>query len=48
MDGHAGFVWSAYAVAFVVLGGLSMRSWLRYRRSTVAVDQLQRERGTGR
>jgi heme exporter protein D len=49
MGGYARFVWPAYGVAFVVLGGLVLRSWWRYRASRRALEALagregQRER----
>jgi heme exporter protein CcmD len=48
MGGYAGFVWSAYGVAFAVLGGLSVHSWRRYRGSMVNLDQLQKDLGRRR
>ncbi len=33
MGGYAVFVWPAYAIAAIVLGGLSMEFWRRHRRS---------------
>jgi len=48
MGGYAGFVWSAYGVAFAVLGGLSVCSWRRYRGSMVNLDQLQKDLGRRR
>ena len=41
MGGYAGFVWSAYGIAFAVLGGLAVYSWRRYRDSMVNLEQLQ-------
>jgi heme exporter protein D len=43
MGGYAAFVWPAYGVALVVLGGLAWHSWRRYRASTDALEKLQRE-----
>jgi heme exporter protein D len=43
MGGYAAFVWPAYAIAFVVLGGVTVQSWRRYRASRRALDRLQRE-----
>jgi heme exporter protein D len=43
MGGYAAFVWPAYGVALIVLGGLSWQSWRRHRTSTAVVDRLQRE-----
>jgi heme exporter protein D len=48
MGGYAGFVWSAYGVALVVLGGLAWQSWRRYRASNSMLEQLQRELRTRR
>jgi heme exporter protein D len=41
MGGYAAFVWPAYAVAFVVLGGIAVQSWRRYRASIREIDRLQ-------
>ena len=41
MGGYAGFVWPAYGVAAIVLGGLAVVSWRRYRRSAAALARLQ-------
>ena len=40
MGGYAGFVWPAYGIAVVVLGGLTLHSWRRYRASPV-VEALE-------
>jgi heme exporter protein D len=48
MGGYAGFVWPAYGVALVVLTGLAVNSWRRYRQSTIALDRLQQRRRPGR
>jgi heme exporter protein D len=42
MGGYAGFVWPAYAVATIVLGGLSWQSWGRYRASGALIEGAQR------
>jgi heme exporter protein D len=42
MGGYAAFVWPAYAVALVVLGGIAAQSWRRYRASLRELDRLQR------
>jgi heme exporter protein D len=42
MGGYAAFVWPAYAIALVVLGGITVQSWCRYRASRRALDRLQR------
>jgi heme exporter protein D len=41
MGGYAAFVWPAYGVALVVLGGLTFASWRRYRVSARLLDSLQ-------
>jgi heme exporter protein D len=41
MGGYAAFVWPAYAVALVVLGGMAAQSWRRYRASIRDLDRLQ-------
>ena len=46
MGGYAGFVWPAYGVAAIVLGGLALYSWRRHRRSSVALARLQGRLGT--
>jgi heme exporter protein D len=43
MGGYAGFVWPAYGLAAIVLGGLAFLSWRRHRRSCVMLDRLQRQ-----
>ena len=48
MGGYAGFVWSAYGIAFAVLGGLCVYSWRHYRDSIVAVERLQQDLGRRR
>jgi heme exporter protein D len=42
MGGYAAFVWPAYGVACVVLGGLALLSWRRWRSSERALDELRR------
>jgi heme exporter protein D len=42
MGGYAGFVWPAYGVAAVVLGGLALFSWRRHRQSGEELARLQR------
>jgi heme exporter protein D len=39
MGGYAAYVWPAYGVGLVVLGGLAAFSWLDYRRSVRALDR---------
>jgi len=48
MGGYAGFVWSAYGIAFTVLGGLAAYSWRRYRDSMINLEQLQQDLGRRR
>jgi heme exporter protein D len=43
MGGYAVFVWPAYGLTFVVLGGLAAHSWRRYRQSVRTLEQLQRQ-----
>ena len=46
MGGYAGFVWPAYGVAAIVLGGLALYSWRRHSRSSAALARLQGRLGT--
>jgi heme exporter protein CcmD len=46
MEGYAGFVWPAYGVTAVVLGGLTVWSWWRHRRSGELLAGPQRRHGT--
>src|SRR5262249_17737580 len=48
MGRYAGFVWSAYGIAFAVLGILAISSWRRYRESTVTLERLQQNLGKRR
>jgi heme exporter protein D len=41
MGGYAAFVWPAYGVAVIILGGLVLHSWRRYRASLRDLDRLQ-------
>jgi heme exporter protein D len=41
MGGYAGYVWPAYGVALLVLGGIAVQSWRRYRASLRELDRLQ-------
>ncbi|HYU13343.1 MAG TPA: heme exporter protein CcmD [Stellaceae bacterium] len=45
MGGYAWFVWPAYAVALLVLGGLAIHSWQRYRVTRDTLARLQRPAG---
>jgi len=42
MGGYAVYVWPAYGVAGVVLGGLAVHSWRWHRASSAALDRLER------
>jgi heme exporter protein D len=42
MGGYAAFVWPAYAIAVLILGGVALQSWRRYRASIRELDRLQR------
>jgi heme exporter protein D len=44
MGGYAAFVWPAYAVAALVLGGLSWQSRNAYRRRQHELERLQQGR----
>jgi heme exporter protein D len=41
MGGYAHFVWPAYGVVLIVLGGFALHAWRRYRASLKALDELQ-------
>ncbi len=41
MGGYAAFVWPAYGVAAIVLGGLALFSWRRHRQSADELARLQ-------
>ena len=43
MGGYAVFVWPAYGLTLVVLSGLALDSWRRYRQSVRTLEQLQRQ-----
>ena len=43
MGAYAEFVWPAYGIALVVLGGLALFSWRRYRESTATLERLQQD-----
>ena len=46
MGGYAGFVWPAYGVTAIVLGGLTLYSWWRHRRSEAMLARQQGRSGT--
>ncbi len=48
MGGHAAFIWSAYAVATVVMIGMLVASLRSLRRQQQAVRLLEEARGKGR
>ena len=43
MGGYAIYVWPAYALTAMVLGGLVIYSWRRYRDSIRSLERLQRQ-----
>jgi heme exporter protein D len=45
MGGYAAFVWSAYGIAALVLGGIAVNSWHRYRSSSETLARLQKQTG---
>lgn len=40
MGGYAQFVWPAYGVAILVLGGFALSSWRRLKAAQRALDRL--------
>ena len=48
MGGYAAFVWPAYGLTVVVLGGMALLSWRRYRASAAALERLQQRPGDRR
>jgi heme exporter protein D len=48
MGGYAAYVWPAYAVATIAIGGITFLSWRRYRASEAQLDRMQRESGPRR
>ena len=46
MGGYGVFVWPAYGLAAIVLGGLAVFSWRRHQRSFAMLTRLQRRSGT--
>ncbi|HVA13123.1 MAG TPA: heme exporter protein CcmD [Stellaceae bacterium] len=44
MGGYARFVWPAYAVALIVMGGLLIESVLTYRKRRRALDAAEKRR----
>ena len=45
MGGYAVYVWPAYAIAAIALGGLSLHAWRRHRASGKDLALLQRQAG---
>lgn len=43
MGGYAVFVWPAYAIAVVVIGGMVVLSWRRYRASVRELERAQQD-----
>lgn len=43
MSPYAGFVWSAYGISALILGGLSASIWLRARRIVDRLAGLERD-----
>jgi heme exporter protein D len=41
MSPYAGFVWSAYGITALVLGGLAASIWVRARRVAARLDTLE-------
>jgi heme exporter protein CcmD len=49
MGGYGPYIWTAYGVAALVLGGLTVITWAGYRRSRQALDRLEAQgKGRGR
>ncbi len=44
MGGYAGFIWPAYAVAFLVLGAMAWRSLRRLRAAEVELRKIEEAR----
>jgi heme exporter protein D len=44
MGGYAGFIWPAYAIAFVVLGGMAWRSLRRLRAAESELERIEQKR----
>jgi heme exporter protein CcmD len=45
MGGYAVFVWPAYGIAAVALGGLSLHAWRRHRGSEAELARQQHQAG---
>ena len=48
MGGYAAFVWPAYGLTAIVLGGLALHCWRRHRGSGDALASLERQTGRRR
>lgn len=44
MGGYARFVWPAYAIAVIVMGGLLIESVVTYRKRRRALDEAEKRR----
>lgn len=44
MGGYARFVWPAYGVALIVMGGLLIESLVTYRKRRRALDEAEKRR----
>jgi heme exporter protein D len=44
MGGYARFVWPAYALALIVMGGLLIETVLTYRKRRRALDEAEKRR----
>jgi heme exporter protein D len=47
MGGYAAYVWPAYAIGLIVLGGLTINAVTRYRAAARELDILQARRPGG-
>lgn len=48
MGGYAAFVWPAYAIAAVIMAGLTIDSWRGLAREKATLEKLQAQSGNGR
>lgn len=42
MDGHGGYIWTAYGATALVIGALALRAWMRARRMRRALAEEER------
>jgi heme exporter protein D len=47
MGGYAAFVWPAYGLTTIVMAGLLVQTWRRYRRAQRELAELQQARPGG-